>query len=107
MHHAWRRYAASVDTWAYGCILVCLEAEACNPYPSESADGSCDIDVRDVIENRLRPSLEPSHALSELVAHCCEHEPAKRWSMARVATWLEGVDAGAFRDEPASLVESA
>ena len=87
-----RRYDASADVWAAGCVLICLLHDSRTPYLDEPFEGAEALLTR-IASGETRPRLrQDSTTLHELVGACCAYEPSERLSAACLAQELVRMD---------------
>ena len=81
---AHRRYDASADVWAAGCVLVCLVHDSPTPYVAEPHENAGTLLGR-IARGEVQPSLSPDSTLHRVVSSCCSYEMAERRSAAQLA----------------------
>ena len=84
---AHRRYGASADVWAVGCVLVCLSLHTKLPYPKEVIDRDDRLLSR-IVSGDAVPSLPASCILHAVASGCCQFDADRRLSAATLEAEL-------------------
>ena len=86
-------YDASIDVWAFGCVLVCLYRDALSPYAAEDLMDESRLDLSEVISGKQCPALDTRHPMQGFVRDCSKHDPAARPPASELARQLAAVSA--------------
>eukprot|EP00316_Scyphosphaera_apsteinii_P023137 CAMPEP_0119348802 /NCGR_PEP_ID=MMETSP1333-20130426/109230_1 /TAXON_ID=418940 /ORGANISM="Scyphosphaera apsteinii, Strain RCC1455" /LENGTH=601 /DNA_ID=CAMNT_0007361393 /DNA_START=425 /DNA_END=2230 /DNA_ORIENTATION=+ len=76
-------YDKSIDIWSFGCVLSCIHYNSSTPYSGKN------VEMWQLMQSSVRPTLPQSSLLSKLVCLCCEVEPALRPSAAELVKQLK------------------